>query len=90
VVAHAAHELEPHYVTTYLTELAAAFNSWYASERMIIDDTITTRKLAVITAIENTFAKGLKYSAFLLPKRCRETSRVRKYVREREVRDSSA
>ncbi|MDZ4225943.1 MAG: arginine--tRNA ligase, partial [Patescibacteria group bacterium] len=29
VVARAASELEPHYVTTYLTELAAAFNSWY-------------------------------------------------------------
>ncbi len=59
VVGRAAHELEPHYVTTYLTELAAAFNSWYASERMIVDDTITTRKLAVIKAIENTLAKGL-------------------------------
>ena len=34
-VERAARELEPHYVTTYLTELAGAFNSWYASTRLI-------------------------------------------------------
>ncbi len=59
VVAYAAQELEPHYVTTYLTELASAFNSWYASERMIVDGKITTRNLAVVQAIESTLAKGL-------------------------------
>jgi arginyl-tRNA synthetase len=35
VVERAATVMEPHYVTTYLTELASAFNSWYASERVI-------------------------------------------------------
>ncbi|HVZ76224.1 MAG TPA: arginine--tRNA ligase [Candidatus Paceibacterota bacterium] len=59
VVERAARELEPHYVTTYVTELAGAFNSWYASERMIVDGAITTRNLAVIEAIENTLARGL-------------------------------
>jgi len=34
-VARAAKEMEPHYLTTYVTELAGAFNSWYASERVI-------------------------------------------------------
>ena len=60
VVERAANELEPHYVTTYLTELAGAFNSWYAVERMIVDGTITSRSLAVVKAIENTLAKGLQ------------------------------
>lgn len=59
VVERAVHELEPHHVTTYLTELAGAFNSWYASERMIVDGKITSRTLAVVKAIENTLAKGL-------------------------------
>ncbi|HWB34064.1 MAG TPA: arginine--tRNA ligase [Candidatus Paceibacterota bacterium] len=59
VVERAAHELEPHYITTYVTELAGAFNSWYASERMIVDGAITSRNLAVIKAIENTLARGL-------------------------------
>jgi len=35
VVERAAREMEPHYVTTYLTELASAFNSWYATTRLI-------------------------------------------------------
>ncbi|HEV8666744.1 MAG TPA: arginine--tRNA ligase [Candidatus Paceibacterota bacterium] len=60
VVAHAAVELEPHYVVTYITELAAAFNSWYASERFIVDGKITSRTVAVLKAVENTLAQGLK------------------------------
>ncbi len=60
VVEHAAQELEPHYVVTYLTEVAAAFNSWYAQERMIVDGKITTRNVAVLKAVENTLAQGLK------------------------------
>lgn len=35
VVERAAKELEPHYITTYLTELAGAFNSWYANNKVI-------------------------------------------------------
>jgi arginyl-tRNA synthetase len=35
VVERAAREMEPHHVTTYLTEVAGAFNSWYASARLI-------------------------------------------------------
>jgi arginyl-tRNA synthetase len=60
VVAHAGKELEPHYVVTYLTEIAAHFNSWYAGERFIVDGKVTTRTLAVIKAVENTLAQGLK------------------------------
>jgi arginyl-tRNA synthetase len=60
VVVHAAAELEPHYVVTYITEVAAAFNSWYAGERFIIDGKVSRRALAVIKAVENTLAQGLK------------------------------
>ncbi len=35
VVWRAAKELEPHYITTYLTEVAGAFNSWYANNKVI-------------------------------------------------------
>jgi len=58
-VARAAQELEPHHVTTYLTELASAFNSWYASERMIVDGKISSSKLSVIMAVKNILASGL-------------------------------
>ncbi len=59
VVAHAAAEVEPHYVTTYLTELAAAFNSWYASER-VIGGEYEQYGVLLAQAVEQTLAKGLQ------------------------------
>jgi arginyl-tRNA synthetase len=59
VVAYAAAELEPHYVTTYLTELAAAFNSWYASGKIIGSE---NEKYGILLAkaVEQTLSKGLQ------------------------------
>ncbi|MDO8548394.1 MAG: arginine--tRNA ligase, partial [bacterium] len=58
VVERAAKELEPHYVTTYITELAAAFNSWYASER-VIGGPHPHYGVLLAKAVEQTLAKGL-------------------------------
>jgi arginyl-tRNA synthetase len=58
VVARAASELEPHYVTTYLTELAGAFNSWYASER-VIGGSFPQYGLLLAMATKATLSKGL-------------------------------
>lgn len=58
-VARAAREMEPHHVTTYVTELAAAFNSWYGAERMIIDEKVTSYNLALVRAVESTLAQAL-------------------------------
>jgi arginyl-tRNA synthetase len=58
VVARAAKEMEPHYVTTYLTELAAAFNSWYANTRVIGGDN-QEHGVLITQAVEQTLAKGL-------------------------------
>jgi len=57
-VARAAKELEPHYVTTYLTELAAAFNSWYAQEKVI---GVPHQEYGVFlaAAVERTLSQGL-------------------------------
>jgi len=57
-LARAAKELEPHYVTTYITELASAFNSWYASERVIGGEHPHYGVLLTM-AVEKTLAKGL-------------------------------
>ncbi len=54
-----ARELEPHYVTTYITELAAAFNSWYASER-IIGGSNPESGVILAQAVEQTLSKGLQ------------------------------
>ena len=58
VVERAAKELEPHYVTTYLTELASAFNSWYASER-VIGGSAPKYGTLLAQAVEKTLQKGL-------------------------------
>lgn len=58
VVLRAAREFEPHFVTTYLTELASAFNSWYAAER-IIGSKHEKYKVAVTRAFAQTMKNGL-------------------------------
>lgn len=60
VVLHATVEYEPHYVTTYLTQLAAMFNSWYA-EGKIVDahDPHSPYKVAVTAAFATTMKNGL-------------------------------
>lgn len=55
----AAREMEPHYVTTYLTELAGAFNSWYASER-IIGGAAPHYGVLLVQAFERTMSHGLQ------------------------------
>jgi arginyl-tRNA synthetase len=58
VVFRAAKEYEPHHATTYLTELASAFNSWYANER-IIGSPEEAYKLALTRAFATTMKNGL-------------------------------
>ena len=57
-VARAAKELEPHYVTTYLTELASAFNSWYAQEK-VIGGEHQDYGVFLTQAVERTLSQGL-------------------------------
>ncbi len=57
-VARAAKEMEPHYVTTYLTELASAFNSWYASGK-VIGGASPHYGVFLTQAVEKTLAEGL-------------------------------
>jgi arginyl-tRNA synthetase len=58
IVARSAAELEPHHVTTYLTELAGAFNSWYANNR-VIGGKNPRYGLLLVQAVERTLAQGL-------------------------------
>ncbi len=58
-VVRAAQEMEPHHVATYLTELAAEFNSWYAKEKVIVNGEILGVHADLIEAVEETMAQGL-------------------------------
>lgn len=60
VALRAMDEYEPHYVTTYLTELASAFNTWYAREQVIDGTKEAPYKLALTNAFATTMHNGLK------------------------------
>ena len=59
VVERASGEFEPHYVTTYLTDLASAFNSFYAKEKIVEESESAPYKVALTQAFANTIKNGL-------------------------------
>lgn len=59
VVNRAREEYEPHYITTYLTQLASAFNSWYAQEKVLDGSGEEGYKLALTKATAQTLKNGL-------------------------------
>lgn len=59
VVEKAADLLEPHIVTTYLVELAAAFNHWYAQEQILDGTPAAAHKVALTAAFARTMKNGL-------------------------------
>jgi arginyl-tRNA synthetase len=58
VAARTARERAPNLLVTYLTELAAAWNSFYAAERIIGGDH-ESHKLLVARAFAQTMTNGL-------------------------------
>jgi arginyl-tRNA synthetase len=60
VVERAAREHEPHHVVTYITELAAAFNAFYAHERIAApEDPNAPYKLALTEAVAILLRNGM-------------------------------
>ncbi len=60
VIERAAAEYEPHYITTFLTEIAGVFNSWYAQEKIVdASDPTSYYKVALTQAFTATMKNGL-------------------------------
>jgi arginyl-tRNA synthetase len=60
VLAEAATDFAPHDVTFYLRELAAAYHSYYDSERILVDDErLKTARLALVAAVAQVLHNGL-------------------------------
>ncbi|MEX1087453.1 MAG: arginine--tRNA ligase, partial [Candidatus Paceibacterota bacterium] len=60
IVEKAFSDLSPQYVTTYLTELASMFNSFYGTEQIVnVDDEFSPYKLALTRATQTVLANGL-------------------------------
>ena len=60
---------EPHLVATFLTELAACFNRWYAQEKIIDDTAETGYKLALTSVFQQTMVNGLWLLGIRIPER---------------------
>lgn len=58
VAERAEHERAPHYIATYLTQLAGEWNSFYAQNR-IIGGEYEAYKLALVSAFAKTMERGL-------------------------------
>lgn len=59
IVERAGREYAPHYIATYLIELAGAFNSWYAKERILDAGNETPYRLALTEAFAQVMKNGL-------------------------------
>ncbi|MBN2093816.1 MAG: arginine--tRNA ligase [Candidatus Zambryskibacteria bacterium] len=68
VVKRAGEEYAPHYIVTYLTELAGAFNSFYGKERIVNEkDLSSPYKIALTRATHNILKFGLNLLAIKVP-----------------------
>lgn len=68
VIEAALLERAPHKVTGYLTELASAFNTFYAHEKIVDrDDTYAPYKIALAQAVQTTLKNGLWVLAIKAP-----------------------
>jgi arginyl-tRNA synthetase len=68
-VARSAEEYDPHHLATYLTELAGAFNSYYAREKIVDMSSEAPYKIALTKAFEITMRKGLSFLGIEAPNR---------------------
>lgn len=69
VVLRASEEREPHYIATYLIELAREFNSFYAHTIVLTDSADEPYKLALVKAVSQTMKKGLNLLGISAPER---------------------
>lgn len=69
VVARAQETYEPHYVASYVTELAAVFNRWYGREKILDGTDAAPYKLALTQAVAITLQNGLWLLGISAPER---------------------
>lgn len=68
IVSRAGDEYAPHYIVTYLVQLASEFNSFYAQNKIIdAEDVSSPYKLAITKAFVNVMTSGLNLLAISVP-----------------------
>jgi len=69
LVERAIGEWSPHFVVTYLLELAQTFNSWYAHTKIIDETKESAYKLALTKAFAQTMQNGLTLLGIKVPEK---------------------
>ena len=70
VIERAGREYAPHHIVTYVTELASAFNAFYAHEKIIDEnDPQSAYKIAVTRAVGVVLKNGLQALGIKVPER---------------------
>ena len=69
IVERAGAEYAPNYITTYLTELASAFNNFYAHEQVLDDSPESAYRLAIVEAFKIVMKNGLTILGIPAPER---------------------
>ncbi len=69
IVERAGQEYAPNYITTYLTELASAFNNFYAHEQVLDGSPESGYRLAIVEAFRNVMKNGLTILGIPAPER---------------------
>lgn len=69
IVERAGAEYAPNYITTYLTELAGAFNNFYAHEPVLEDSPESPYRLAIVEAFKTVMKNGLTILGIPAPER---------------------
>jgi arginyl-tRNA synthetase len=70
IVARAGSEYAPHYIATYLIELAGEFNSFYAQHKIIDEgDLSSPYRLAVTQAFYQVMLTGLDLLGIKVPEK---------------------
>lgn len=69
IVERAGKEYAPNYIVTYLTELAGAFNSFYAHEQVLDESPESDYRLAIVEAFKIVMKNGLNVLGIPAPER---------------------
>jgi len=69
IVGYAREKMEPHVVTSYLLELASAFNRWYARVRILDGSPEAGHRVALTDAVRKTLKNGLWILGIPAPER---------------------
>lgn len=67
VVYRAGEELAPHHLVTYLTELASAFNAYYANHKIVSSETNSPYRVALTAAVGQVLNNGLQLLGIAAP-----------------------